>query len=260
MEILLDNCFAKLKRAKETINMLEKELNELVKDGKYSVISELQEEKKRYAFILNGEPINVRIPILAGEVIHHLRTILDYVVWEIASKKSPKNFNQRIQFPIYETEEKFKNALKNKKLLGIPEKFRDYIESIQPYNTTDPKNSVIQILHDLDILDKHKLLIVVSHAIKMGQTIKFTGNPSAPVTIIISEKNGPFFMDIEDGRETHWVNYETTSNTDWGLQNDFKITFVFEKIGNIKRKNVIEILNQIYENIEEILNKFKTIA
>lgn len=48
--ISLDNCYAKLKRVDETINVLVEELNYILEDSSFDVKSELQEDRKRFVF------------------------------------------------------------------------------------------------------------------------------------------------------------------------------------------------------------------
>lgn len=211
--------------------------------------------EKGLFFFIERKKVSLHISVLIGEVIHGLRTILDYLAYEFALSSS-KPFNERdIMFPIVLEKENFDKLYNNKKLKGIPSKYIDFIESLQPYKTDIPKNSVLKILHDLDIIDKHRLLIVVSHGINMGDIIHTKGNSTAPIELIVDEKN-VFFNKVENNIEEHWLNYNTIEgNNQWYIENNFQIEFIFENIGTHERKNVVEVLLTIRNYIYEVLKK-----
>ena len=259
MSISLESCHAKLQRVDETLTLLEKELQFILANEDFDVQQGIQEEKKRYVFSFQRRKVNLRISVLIGEVIHGLRSILDYLVWEFAIKSGSSFDKRNIMFPVCISEEKFKQVLISKKLKGVPEKYINFIESLQPYKTDDKENSVIKILHDLDIIDKHRLLIVVSHGLYMGNHITVNGNSTAPIEFIVDE-NDFFFNEITEDEELYWLNYETVEgNNAWNIDNNFQIEFVFENIGTHKRKSVQEVLRTIYGNISDILNIVKSI-
>jgi hypothetical protein len=186
---------------------------------------------------------------------------LDHLVWAAALKEGLSSDRlKRITFPICATPAKFNEAIKNGNLYGINENLRKFIESLQPYNSADSKNTIVQILHDLDIVEKHRLLVVVTHATRMGQNIKLVGKLTSDVAIIVADTHPdpiPFFRAIEDGVEVHWISYETTTQPLWSIENDFSILAVFQEIGTHKRVEAIPILWQLYKLIEEIFLKIK---
>src|SRR5271165_5169307 len=82
-------------------------------------------------------------------------------------------------FPVCSTPQKFRKALRNGIIRGVPDPAVPLIEGLQPFRTADPPNSIVQVVHDLDIADKHKLLVVVSHMMVLGNTIVVTKNECA---------------------------------------------------------------------------------
>jgi hypothetical protein len=169
----LDGCWAKIQRAKEQINNLNIEITSLLNNDAYSVVGEFQPERQRYVFKIVGPPVPLRIAVLAGEIIHHLRSCFDHVVWALASKNGIPD-ETRITFPVCETAEKYKNAVKEGIIKGVSRAERPLIEALQPYQTNDPANSILKIIHDLDIADKHRLLIVVANTAIRGNMIHIT--------------------------------------------------------------------------------------
>src|SRR5947209_2049442 len=108
----LASCRAKIDRAKEQVRNLETETTALLNSGIYTVVGENQSERRRYVFKLLGPPVPLRIAVIAGEIIHHLRSCFDHVVWALASK-SGLHAAERANFPVCETPGKFVRAVKN---------------------------------------------------------------------------------------------------------------------------------------------------
>jgi hypothetical protein len=77
----------------------ESETKTLLNSGIYSIVGECQPERSRYAFKVLGPPVPLRIAVIAGEVIHHLRTCYDQVVWALANKNGLPD-TERITFPV----------------------------------------------------------------------------------------------------------------------------------------------------------------
>ena len=152
----LDGCWAKIERAKEQIGNLDAEITALLNSGIYTVVGENQPERRRYAFKLLGPPAPLRFAVITGEIVHHLRSAFDHVVWALA-KKNAIPHDERIQFPVCDSSEKFEKAVRGGIIKGVSRADRAPIEALQPYRTSDPANSILRIVHDLDIADKHRL-------------------------------------------------------------------------------------------------------
>jgi hypothetical protein len=177
----LEGCRAKLERAKELVQGLEEEVASFLAAGTHSVVRENQFDQRRYVFKLVGPPVPLRFAVLAGEIIHHLRSCVDHIVWALATRDG-QTTDDRIAFPVCSTPEKFRKAVRNGVIRDVPDRAEPLIEAFQPYQSADPPNSVVQVLHDLDIADKHKLLVVVSHMMVLGNTLVITRNDCADPT------------------------------------------------------------------------------
>lgn len=257
----LEGCKAKVTRAKELIEQLENEILTILNSEDYKVVSGHEFEKKRYVFRLQGKPLPLKVSVLVGEIIHHLRSTLDHMVWMFANKDGLSERDCRnIYFPVCSSQKEFEKAVKKGKLVGVPENLKNFVESLQPYKSNDSKNSIIKILHDLDIIEKHKLLLVVSAATRMGSHLKIKGTNTSNISIIVASEPSadyPFFKATEDGVNVHWVNYETTTEPLWWIENDFSIRVEFQEIGSHEKAEVIPILWQLHKLIEEIFSLIK---
>ncbi len=109
--------------------------------------------------------VRARISILAGEVVHHLRSCLDYIVWELAGSGSKAQQAASLKFPILDRKPVEKEWWRRfeRKITGVPPRPRQLIESLQPYHRpeailTGPLNHPLMVIHDLDRIDKHRQL------------------------------------------------------------------------------------------------------
>lgn len=105
-----------------------------------------------------------------GEMFYQLRSALDNLVYEasmILEKTNPPSNENSVEFPICSDPAKFSKNSVNRP--PFPQKLRDWIESVQPYNvskcaTTEEKIRVyaLRVLHDCARKDRHRRLHVVA--------------------------------------------------------------------------------------------------
>jgi hypothetical protein len=141
----------------------------------------------RQRFVLDDEPdpdtgrYNLRVYdvpaigpewlTIVGDCLHNLRSALDHLAWQLVILDGKKpNFNTN--FPIRIEADTAKPLLR-------PEVCRqdilDAVEAVQPYadrgNPADsPLLNLLWPLHRLNIIDKHRLLVVVVHTLNLGET------------------------------------------------------------------------------------------
>lgn len=165
----LDGAHGKLERAHENILNLEREITVFLQDGPYQVIPYddpkiVQEAAKFHA----NRIIPSRFAILIGEIIHHLRSCLDHIAWQLSSAEEREAHPGAIEFPIFSSKPSDKSAINGyeRKIKGVSAHGRKIIEQLQPYHRdpafllTGPVNDPLWIIHDMDIIDKHRELII----------------------------------------------------------------------------------------------------
>jgi hypothetical protein len=261
----LDGCWAKIERAREQIGNLNSEITALLNSGSYTIVGENQPERRRYAFKLLGPPAPLRIAVVAGEIVHHLRSAFDHVVWALAKKIAIPD-DERIQFPVCDSRERFEKAVRGGIIKGVSKTDRPLIEALQPYKTTDPANSILRIIHNLDIADKHRLLVVVTHALFLGNVITITKNESTdpafgielPPTTTDSQGRliARYPSAIEDGVEVHWIPLRGAANPEFEVEVNSTVQIAFEQVGTMEREPVIPILVQLCNGVERAIHTF----
>ncbi|QEY31523.1 hypothetical protein EVJ50_03915 [Synechococcus sp. RSCCF101] len=116
---------------------------------------------ERSTFAKRDELAIEQIAVIAGDVVHNLRAALDHAYWKCtqAHARSDKE-RKRIQFPIFSSEQALKSYLP-----GLPARvsqaFANALTTLKPYR--EGGSIHLCSIHDLDIKDKHKLLIPVGN-------------------------------------------------------------------------------------------------
>lgn len=180
---LLAGIGEKIKRAEENIKNLNCEIRSfiLANPSPYRIVREFQNDGLDYVFTGYGElEVPPRFAVLTGEVIYLLRSSLDHLVWALVEKQGAAHTTSH-QFPVCGTREKFIEACKRRRIEGVSASAEKIIESVQPYVSPDPKNYFLTKLDEWNIVDKHRLLLVVAAAARLGDVLRM--NPGEDVTI-----------------------------------------------------------------------------
>ena len=84
------------------------------------------------------------------------------MIWEIESRIGKPD--RSTKFPFYQTRSELVGAIENGNLKAAPEISRVIIDDIKPYKGG---NDLLYRLHDLDITDKHKLMIPIVSIVEL---------------------------------------------------------------------------------------------
>jgi hypothetical protein len=159
----LHGVYLKLKRADENVINLKAEIDTFFKQCKYPVIPDKNDQRFQEALQYYRElKVPLRFSVLAGEIVHHLRSSMDHVVWALTdtSYKIPKNENI-ISFPISKARPFTKDEIQTfeRKIGGVKEPWAiNLIKKVQPYEAADPLDDPLLIVHDMDRFSKHREL------------------------------------------------------------------------------------------------------
>lgn len=105
------------------------------------------------SLVIGGHQMNDQIPLLIGDVIHNLRTSLDIAVGDFARVKL--GLEEQFSFPFRKDEESLKSFLeKGHRKLG-----KEICDLFLEYRPFKGGNLLLRSLHDLDVMDKHKIVL-----------------------------------------------------------------------------------------------------
>lgn len=106
------------------------------------------------------------LPAIIGDAVHNLKCALDHAWLETMSRLVPSRDWSRTKFPVHPTRDDFESALENLEVDTLAPNFsRLLVSEIQPYGGGD---FTIRAVHELDVRDKHRLLIPIVHYSSIG--------------------------------------------------------------------------------------------
>lgn len=166
---------------------------------------------ERIGFITPSSPYPVKLSILVGETIQHLRTALDYLIYQLAILDSGEIKNGT-QFPIEDSAAKF-DGRRRSYLRGVNDSHAEAVERLQPYNGV----YWTQRLRTLSNPEKHREPILPVYSTSMhwnkiripadiiskiddGILLEFGGDPNDPTQSATMQLHVVFRIGLDDGK------------------------------------------------------------
>jgi hypothetical protein len=251
----LTGILAKIQRADELQAALQAELDAFIAKS-CRVEGRFLDAPARYAFFAHGPPLlPLRFAVLVGEVVHHLRSVLDHAVTQLAAQGPGGGNPNVLEFPICRTPESFKSSIQRGKLRGVAEFMVQAIEALQPYYASgDLEGSPLLALHDLNRTDKHRLLLVIVAAVIMGDRLKVQTN--ADVDIVgMSPPLASGTRPTPEGKEIFTVFFGQRSDPSVDIISNFGFAAALEKVGAIRDVSVVDALTKMRDVVAQVLAK-----
>lgn len=194
----LTSAYLKVERARKHLTELDLEVRRFVKNDPYRLALEPDPETGQAVVrfrTVAGRPIRAPLSfgLIAGDVIHSLRSALDHVVYALAIAGGRDG--ERSQFPLVEDVRKFPSQ-DNAFLGGVVDSQRAIIRSLQPFHVREalqagrpPESAVdplatnvyLMSLGRLDNIDKHRILLPSEFLVPFREP-SFTGVAKAEGT------------------------------------------------------------------------------
>lgn len=127
---------------------------------------------------------------LVSELTHHLRSALNAVVWDNATRGGREPLRpKQIQFPISPTHAHWKNEQQRLKR-EIEPWLMDRLEIVQPMNEDEPRSTPLFILGEINNQDKHKLPVLsAASQVEAGSAFSYERiDPALPETTDITTR------------------------------------------------------------------------
>ena len=233
----------KIQRANKHIGELQAVLDSFLKTNFYRLgIDKNLNDGTNVVMFESSGTLPSEVPLIIGDAIHNLHTALDLMIWEIESRIGKPD--RSTKFPFYQTRSELVGAIENRNLKAAPEISRVIIDDIKPYKGG---NDLLYGLHDLDITDKHKLLIPIVSIVELRGA---SGEDDCGGRF----KNLNFFI-TQSGRINALSSTKNLKITNYG-QPSFEIRF--DKGEVFEDKPVISTLHQLWQLVSGIIGKFET--
>lgn len=129
-------------------------------------VHQVNDRTLEFRLILRREPPIDEWSLVLGDALHNLRSVFDNVIWSLATldgaiPKHPK----LVTFPVTQDEAEWEQRIR--KLESIPADLLERLRALQPWATaTDRDESLLWLLHQFDITDKHRGLLAASLHLK----------------------------------------------------------------------------------------------
>jgi len=182
----LNSARERLKRADENIRQLNTEIANFlaplpvitfdVEQGKAVLTEQHSKSFEELKEFIKGQTVSPRFSVLAGEIIHHLRSAFDHLTWQLTSAEfQAKPAASKVEFPVFHKRPKLCSITKDKmssycrKVEGIASPSAlARIDGLQPYIRDNPKRHPLWLIHDMDRIDKHRELVLAIYIMSVN--------------------------------------------------------------------------------------------
>ena len=259
---------AKVARAKENYKLLDDEIRTAwKKDGPYDIrFSDVDKETGWCDVTLVPKPQDPRFGVLAGDVVHELRSALNYVITALVDASEVELTTNHI-YPIFIDRAIYADRVGSnvaakdggplhKVIYGL-----GLIEQTQPYHREpDPRADPLWLVHRFDNADKHRQIagLLSIPADRAGLTLHFKGHVVETQIIPSVEINWALDAEVV----IHRMRFDPPVATDFRAEGPIKIIvgFTVPPFGNEPIHSVYrEGLDAACDYVETLLEQFATL-
>lgn len=161
----IDQVRAKLSRALEHKQAWEALFDEWTAKGPWTIAGGPDESDPEWyvlRLVETLEPPHLSMSLIFADLIHNLRCVLDHLVWHLIDIRNGTQTSAR-GFPVVLRPEGWDGSVPNKLGPDVPPDAVEAIKAVQPFHADDPEAHWLHLLHQLDIRNKHHL--IVRHAV-----------------------------------------------------------------------------------------------
>lgn len=124
---------------------------------KFNLVDDPENEGKQLLTIVAGQPFPANFALILGDAVHNLRASLDLLACDLVRLEGHEP--DGVCFPFCEKEGDLAKMIKRRRFHLASSGAQALLTNLQPYRGG---NAMLRGLHDLDIADKHRLIIPVA--------------------------------------------------------------------------------------------------
>jgi len=238
----------KLKRSDENIINLDGEITIFFQRGEYPVIPHPDDKLWQKALDYHQmREIPLRFSVLAGEIVHHLRSSLDHIVWHFSDDTGRRS--GATEFPVFKMEPISEKELARYegKIQGVKDfKARNLIEEFQPYKVgANAPNHFLSVVHDMDRFDKHRELVMVSPIALLSFSPSLA---DVSAKVILYQQGKLPVSEIPAARRAMKEHGQVAPQV------------AFRKVGQLKDQPVVPALRQLAGHVRNLVSRFAGLA
>ena len=256
----LPSALLKINRAKEKIDDLQVALEDFLKSEPYKVTADNNPQTGQKAWrVTRCDEIPARIPIIAGEVVHDLRTALDYVAFQLftAGLYCSSSSERDISFPVSADVTKHESKLArivNTSRNDIAQAF----DALKAYKGGN--GHAFWAINELDNISKHRMLLTAGVAI---EAIDFRSAPPegffSSMHPDLAQALGLSFIRIRPPSRLRIKTGDVLMGSNEHVQLDFTFTVTFDEVGVIEREPLVKTLNDFANLVGCVIPIFEAI-
>lgn len=161
----LEGCRAKIARAECHLIELGIRVRQYIDTQPFRILGEYQSATHEYIIraeaVPDYDPVPSDLVLIAGEVVHQLRSALDHLVWDLVVQNTgaaPTGTDSG--YPIFRTADGY-NSRAHGKIRGVSQSAANRIFAAQPFHLGDrAEEELTWVVQELNNTDKHRLIPV----------------------------------------------------------------------------------------------------
>jgi len=254
----LDGCRVKIDRARFHIDEMRASVRAFIDRSPFKVRGDVHETTREVVFIAEADPefagVPLGITLIAGEVVHQLRSALDHLVWRlvVANTGRPPP-GTKSGFPIFRDAAGYASQRAQAMIVGVSAQAAVRIEAAQPYHAgPDAEKVLIWVLHELNNTDKHRMIPVTTTYTFVGH-VRIIRTDGSFVDILPPQEE--MRHALHDGMEIARV--QMTDGMD-GVTFDIPLGFdvAFDQAGGVIRHPTTSLLIDATEYVSRLIESF----
>jgi hypothetical protein len=246
----LDGAQLKLARATRHLDELRDVVRKYLDSGPYRVLRREDDSGDLVYSLQIVEAIPAEWGAVVGDAVHNLRSALDLLAWQLV-KSGGVQPTKVTFFPISRTSTDFEHALK-RCLRGAPPSALRFVRRLRPYSGGNDK---LVRLHTLDIVDKHRVILIVGAAhrnvvLNFRMPVPWQQDPIQfpPLPIRPADRQFP----LCDGAELYRVK-ATARSSEICDEPRFTFEFCLGDEGNVRGLPLVETLELMQKHVSRVL-------
>jgi hypothetical protein len=124
-----------------------------------------------------------KVTIRCGELFHNLRSAIDHAYWEAISPHVDEKTHKAVQFPLSKNTSTYEQTIKSRQGDKAGESFFNALKELKAFHG-EGGNVYIVLLHEINIVDKHKYPTPAGNFTKITSTEIQTQIPDFPRGIV----------------------------------------------------------------------------
>jgi hypothetical protein len=254
----LDGCYAKIERAEFHLTELGIGVREYLQTAPFRIVGEYEEATHEYVIraeaVPNYDPVPLHLNLIAGEVVHQLRSILDLLVWDLVIENTgapPPGTESG--FPIFRTADGY-NRRAARMIRGVSDSAANRIQAAQPFNLGDrAEEALTWAVQELNNTDKHRLIPVTLIYAFVG-AVEMTVAGNRPVVILPWQE---FVREpLTDGAEIVRVPVPDGENATFNVP--IGVDIAFQQVGALRNHSVNDLLAKATNHVRQLVRSFQS--